>query len=173
MLPDDRNQPLLPMYFSAVHHFQKLFPNVLVDTRSKRAIACPTFVYGLACDYVVFAEVTNHHIQNLFPSSASASPMPSCACLSLLGMKNTPHFLTVSSSVRNAVREPRPLDWDEIILRLRGCAAAENSDQTIRIQGFEGETYRESKILIQKITYGGRVWQVSVPVKHIYITQIE
>ena len=49
------------------HHVQNLFPNVLVDTRSKRAIACPTFVYGLACDYVVFAEGFRHHVQNLFP----------------------------------------------------------------------------------------------------------
>ena len=33
-----------------------------------RTIACPTFVYGLACDYVVFAEVFSHHVQNLFPN---------------------------------------------------------------------------------------------------------
>ena len=43
-------------------------PNVLVDTSSKRAIACPTFVYGLACDYVVFAKAFNHHVLNCFPN---------------------------------------------------------------------------------------------------------
>ena len=50
------------------HHVQNLFPNVPVHARSTRAIACPTFVYGLACDYVVFAEVFSHHVQNLFPN---------------------------------------------------------------------------------------------------------
>ena len=39
-----------------------------VDARSKRIIGCPTFVYGLACDYVVFAEVFSHQVQNLFPN---------------------------------------------------------------------------------------------------------
>ena len=41
---------------------------VPVHARSKRIIGCPTFVYGLACDYVVFAEVFSHHVQNLFPN---------------------------------------------------------------------------------------------------------
>ena len=46
-----------------------------------RAIACPTFVYGLACDYVVFAEGLSHHVQNSFLLTSRNT-------LNFLGMKN-------------------------------------------------------------------------------------
>ena len=29
---------------------------------------CPTFVYGLPCDYVVFAKAFTHHVRNFFPN---------------------------------------------------------------------------------------------------------